>query len=88
MIKVISFRGLYNLLYFSVSKRPWHVFFIFLLNIDHYTLFAATICILQLILHGLNDKPARETPFKRYFEILHTPGYSVAHSTFVYKPIF
>ena len=28
--KVISFRGLYNLLYFSVRKRPWHVLFLFL----------------------------------------------------------
>ena len=32
-------------------------FFIFILNIDHYILFAAKICILLLILHGLNYKP-------------------------------
>ena len=62
--KVISFRGLYNLLYYSVRKRPLHVlFFISISNIDHYILFPAKICILLLILHGLNYKPARVPPF-------------------------
>ena len=28
--KVISFRGFYNLLYFSVRKLYWHVLFLFL----------------------------------------------------------
>ena len=37
--------------------------FILILNIDHYTLFAAKICILQLKIHGLNDIPARVSPF-------------------------
>ena len=55
--KFISFRGLYNLLYFSVRKLHWHVLFFFILNIDHYILFAAKICILLLILHGLKYKP-------------------------------
>ena len=72
--RVISFRGLYNLQYFSVRKLHWHVLFCFILNIDHYILFAAKICILLLILHGLNYKPTRIPPFKRYFELLPTPG--------------
>ena len=38
-------------------------YFYFLLNIDHYILFAAKICILLLILHGLNYKHARVPPF-------------------------
>ena len=41
-----SHRGLYNLLYFSVNKLYWHVLFCFMLNIDHFILFAAKICIL------------------------------------------
>ena len=61
---------------------------LFILNIDHYILFAAKICILLQILHGLNYKPTGIPPFLRYFEILPTPGYSVAQSTFVYEPIF
>ena len=65
-------------------------YFIFILNIDHFILFAAKTCILLLILHGLKNKAARVPPFKRYFEILHTRGggYSVVHSTFVYQSIF
>ena len=37
--------------------------FILLLNIDHYILFAVKICILLLILHGLNYKHARVPHF-------------------------
>ena len=36
--------------------------FILILNIDHYILFAGKICILLLILHGLNYKNARVPP--------------------------
>ena len=35
----------------------------FILNIDHYTLFAAKIYFLLLILHGLNYKPTMIPPF-------------------------
>ena len=52
--KIISYRGLYNLIYFSVRKLYWHVLICFILNIDHYILFAAKICISLLILHGIN----------------------------------
>ena len=38
-------------------------FSIFILNFDDYILFAAKICILLLILHGLNYGPERVPTF-------------------------
>ena len=38
-------------------------YFIFILNIEHYVLFAAKIYILLLMLHGLNYKPLRVPQF-------------------------
>ena len=49
----------------SVRKLNWHVFF-FILNTDHYILFAAKTYILLLILHGLN-KPTRIPPILALF---------------------
>ena len=86
---LISFSGLYNLLYFSVRKRPWHALFFFILNIDHFILFAAKICILLLILHGLNYKNLEGYPhFSTILRYCLPGGYSIAHSTFVYQQIF
>ena len=58
----MSYRGLYNLLYFSVRKLYLHVLICFILHNEHYIVFAAKICILLLILHGFKYKSTSVPP--------------------------
>ena len=71
----------------SVRKLYWHVLFSFILNIGHYILFAAKICILQLILHGLSINLKGYPHFSATLRYCIPRGYSDSHSTFVYQPI-